>query len=328
MNRSRKPIAVLAVGGNALIRDAQHQTVKDQYDVAGETAVHIAAMVQQGWEMAVTHGNGPQVGFILRRSELAASELHEVPLDVCVADSQGALGYALQQNLHNQFQRLGIRKSVVSIVTQTVVSAQDPAFDRPSKPIGSFMTEQEAARRRAIDRWSMLEDAGRGWRRVVASPQPRRIVEADAVRYLLDAGVVVVAAGGGGIPVTCDKNGNLQGVAAVIDKDRASSLLARVIGADLMLIATGVEKVALNWGKPNQRWVDHLTLAEARRLLAEGSHFGSSSMAPKIESVIHFLEEGGKRAIITSLAGIERALAGQTGTHFESSGTVPIAGRT
>ena len=306
--------AVVAIGGNSLIKDKQHQTVRDQYIAAGETCWHIASMISDGWDVAIGHGNGPQVGFILRRSELAAGELHEVPLDVCGADSQGAIGYALAQNLENDFQRLGLDRHAVAVVTQVEVAADDPGFEHPSKPIGSFMDEETAMRRRDQDGWDVVEDAGRGWRRVVASPAPRRIVELEAIRALLEQGFVTVTVGGGGIPVVADGDGNLTGVAAVIDKDHASSLLASEIGAELLVITTAVEKVALEFGTPEQRWIDRMTLAEAKERLAEGRHFAPGSMAPKIEAVVAFLERGGERAVITDPDNVERALAGETGT--------------
>ncbi len=306
--------AVIAIGGNSLIKDKQHKTVEDQYKAAGETALHIAKMIKDGWNVAIGHGNGPQVGFILRRSELAAHELHEIPLDVCGADTQGAIGYALQQNLYNHFLDMGIDKHVTTVVTQVEVSADDPAFQNPTKPIGSFMDEAQAMRRREQDGWDVVEDAGRGWRRVVASPRPKRIVEEVAVKRLLEAGIIVITVGGGGIPVVADENGKLRGVAAVIDKDFASSLLATRLQADVFIISTAVEKVALNFGKPNQQWLDHLTLAEAKAYLAEGTHFAKGSMAPKIQAVINFLEAGGEKAIITDPPNITRALAGETGT--------------
>jgi len=308
-------LAVVAIGGNSLIKDKFHQTVRDQYIAAGETCWHIAGMIKDGWDVAITHGNGPQVGFILRRSELAAHELHEVPLDVAGADSQGAIGYALQQNLYNDFARLGMTKEAVTVVTQTEVAADDPAFQSPSKPIGSYMDQAEAIRRRDQEGWVVMEDAGRGWRRVVASPQPVRIVEEQAIRSLLDEGFVVISVGGGGIPVVRTAAGNLEGVAAVIDKDRASSLLASGIGAERFIISTSVEKVALRYGTPEQEWVDRMTLSEAKRYLEEGSHFAKGSMAPKIEAVVAYLERGGGEAIITDPDNVERALAGETGTH-------------
>ncbi|HTZ05862.1 MAG TPA: carbamate kinase [Gaiellaceae bacterium] len=306
--------AVVAIGGNSLIKDREHQSVRDQYIAAGETCWHIASMIQDGWDVAIGHGNGPQVGFILRRSELASHELHEVPLDVCGADSQGAIGYALVQNLENDFQRLGIDRHAVAVVTQMEVAADDPAFEAPSKPIGSFMDEHEAMRRRDEEGWAVREDAGRGWRRVVASPMPLRIVEEDAVRSLLESGFVVVTVGGGGIPVVRDADGNLTGVAAVIDKDLASSLLATVIGAELFVITTAVEKVALRFGQPDETPLDRLTLAEAKGYLEEGGHFAEGSMAPKIRAVVGFLERGGATAIVTDPENVERALAGETGT--------------
>ncbi len=310
------PRVVVAIGGNSLITDKEHQSVEDQYEAAGETDHHIAQLVKAGWDVAISHGNGPQVGFIMRRSELARHELHEVPMDVCGADTQGAIGYALQQNLVNDFNEMGIDKSVATVVTQVEVAADDPAMLNPSKPIGTFLDEAEAKRRRDEEGWDVVEDAGRGWRRVVASPQPRRIVEIDVVRLLLDAGVVVITVGGGGIPVVADEEGNLRGVPAVIDKDLASALLANEIDADALLISTAVEKVALNWGTPDQEWVDHMTLDEVKQRLAEGTHFAEGSMAPKMRAVVQFLEGGGDRAVITNPENIERAVAGETGTRI------------
>jgi carbamate kinase len=312
---SRKS-AVVAIGGNSLIKDKEHQTVRDQYIAAGETCWHIASMIEDGWDVAIGHGNGPQVGFILRRSELAAHELHEVPLDACGADSQGAIGYALVQNLENDFRRLGIDRHAVAVVTQVEVAADDPAFDAPSKPIGSFMDEATAMRRRDEDGWAVFEDAGRGWRRVVPSPRPIRIVEVEAVRTLIDARFVVVSTGGGGIPVVSDSSGELSGVAAVIDKDHACSLLATSIGAELFLITTAVERVALDFGSPGQRFFDRMTLSELKERLAEGRHFAPGSMKPKMEAIASFLEHGGGEAIVTDPENVERALAGETGTLF------------
>jgi carbamate kinase len=312
---SRKS-AVVAIGGNSLIKDKQHQSVRDQYIAAGETCWHVASMIKDGWDVAIGHGNGPQVGFILRRSELAAHELHEVPLDVCGADSQGAIGYALAQNLENDFHRLDVDRHAVAVVTQVEVSGDDPAFQAPSKPIGSFMDEAEAMRRRDQEGWSVKEDAGRGWRRVVPSPEPIRIVEVDAIRSLIEARFVVISVGGGGIPVVADDKGELTGIAAVIDKDHACSLLANEIEAELLLITTAVEKVALDFGQPTQRWLDRMRLSQAKEYLAEGTHFLPGSMAPKMEAVVSFLERGGGTAIITDPENVERALAGETGTRI------------
>ena len=307
------PVAVVAVGGNSLIQDEQHRSVPDQYAAACESMRHIAGMIEAGWDVVVTHGNGPQVGFILRRSELSRGELHEVPLDYCGADTQGAIGYMFQRALDNEFQRRGLAKRSASIVTQTVVDRNDPAFQKPSKPIGSFMTEADAQARAAADGWVVVEDAGRGWRRVVASPAPQRIVEAEIIQTLIQAGVVVIAVGGGGIPVYEDEHGELMGVEAVIDKDFGAALLANMLNADLFVISTAVERVALNYNKPDQRWLDRLTLADARQHFAEG-HFAKGSMGPKIQAVIAYLERGGRQALITDPANIGRALAGATGT--------------
>jgi carbamate kinase len=311
-----KKLAVVAIGGNSLIKDEGHKTVEDQYLAAKETTYHIADMIEQGWDVAIGHGNGPQVGFILRRSEIAAKAegMHEVPLDVCGADSQGAIGYALQQTLQNELYRRGIKKPVATVVTQVLVDKNDPAFKNPSKPIGSFMDQAEAKRREKEMDWSVVEDAGRGWRRVVASPLPKEVVELQAVKTLIDAGTVVITVGGGGIPVIDASVHEYQGVAAVIDKDYASSLLARLIKADLFLISTAVEKVAINFGKPDQKWLDKMTLAEAKAYLAEGTHFAKGSMAPKIQAILWYLENGGKQALITNPENIGRALKGETGT--------------
>mgnify|MGYP001447579770 CR=1 FL=1 len=308
-------IAVIAVGGNSLILDEKHKTISDQYNATVETSKHIAGMIEKGWNVVLTHGNGPQVGFILRRSELALHELHPVPLDYCGADSQGAIGYMFQRALRNEFHARGIHKQAATVVTQVLVNKNDPAFQNPSKPIGSFMNAEAAARKRAEENWQMVEDAGRGWRRVVPSPLPKAIVERDAIDSLIRAGFVVICSGGGGIPVAENENGELVGIEAVIDKDFAGSLLARSVGADLFLISTAVEKVALNFNKPNQQWLDQLTLAEAKKYLAEG-HFAKGSMGPKIQAVIWFLEGGGKEALITNPENLERALAGETGTRI------------
>ncbi|MCX6099986.1 MAG: carbamate kinase, partial [Candidatus Bipolaricaulota bacterium] len=287
-------VAVVAIGGNSLIKDEKHKSVEDQYQAAKETTYHIADMIEAGWDVAIGHGNGPQVGFILRRSEIAANVegMHEVPLDVCWADSQGAIGYALQQTLQNELYKRGIKKPVATIVTQVLVDKNDPAFKKPTKPIGGFMDEAEAKRREKELGWSVVEDSGRGWRRVVASPLPKEVVELESVETLIKTGTVVVTVGGGGIPVIDKGEGEYAGTAAVIDKDFASSLLARLIKADLLLISTAVEKVALNFGKPDQKWIDRMTLAEARLYLADGTHFAKGSMAPKIQAIIWFLEAG------------------------------------
>ena len=313
-------LAVVAIGGNSLIKDDKKVTVENQMQALRETAMHLADMIEAGWDLAIGHGNGPQVGFILRRSEIAAKVegMHEVPLDVCGADSQGAIGYELQQALQNEFHRRAIHKKACTVVTQVLVDQSDPAFQKPTKPIGSFMDEAEAKKRETEMGWSVVEDAGRGWRRVVPSPLPKEIVEFDSVKLLLEAGMVVITVGGGGIPVVDTGDGELRGTAAVIDKDFASSLLARSLKADLFLIATAVEKVAINFGKPDQKWLDKMTLAEAKAYLEEGKHFAKGSMAPKIQAAIWYLENGGKQALITNPENIGRALKGEAGTWISS----------
>ncbi len=309
-------IAVVAVGGNALIVDEKHRTVPDQYLAAAECMRHIAEMIQTGWKVVVTHGNGPQVGFILRRSEIARHELHEVPLDSCGADTQGAIGYMFQRALHNEFKQRGLNRQAVTVVTQVLVDQNDPAFQKPSKPIGSFMSEADAQVKIAKEGWTMVEDAGRGWRRVVASPKPQRIIERDAIQALLEQEFVVIAVGGGGIPVIENEHGDLTGMEAVIDKDYGGALMANSLPAEVFVIATAVEKVAINFNKPNQQWLDRLTVAEAQQYLAEG-HFAKGSMGPKIEAALQFIERGGQTAIITNPENLTRALAGETGTRIE-----------
>jgi carbamate kinase len=312
---AKKKIAVVAVGGNSLIRDAQHQTIPDQYAASVQSMKHLAGMIEAGWDVVVTHGNGPQVGFILRRAELALGELHMVPLDYCGADTQGAIGYMFQRALYNEFRARGIDKLAATVVTQTLVDRNDKAFQNPSKPIGSFMDEGMAKQRQAQDGWAVVEDAGRGWRRVVPSPLPQRIIEQPAIEDLIKAGYVVIGVGGGGIPVVEDERGDLVGIEAVIDKDFSASVLSTGIGADMFLITTAVEKVALHYNKPNQKWLDRMTADEARKYLSEG-HFAKGSMEPKIRAILQYLDRGGKEALITDPANIERALAGETGTRI------------
>jgi len=308
-------VAVIAIGGNSLVNKG-HESIQDQYAAVTETCKHIADMIEEGWTVAVGHGNGPQVGFVLRRSEVAhrVEGIHEVPLDVCGADTQGATGYMLQQNLYNEFLKRGMVKNVATIVTQVEVDRNDPAFQNPSKPIGSFMEKEQAQEKKEKEGWSVVEDAGRGWRRVVPSPKPMRVVEEAAIKALISQGMCVVTVGGGGIPVVADEEGHLKGIAAVIDKDFASSLLANLVGAELFVISTAVEKVAINWGKPEQKWLDQLTVAEANAYLAEGTHFAKGSMAPKVQACVWFIERGGKKALITNPENIGRALHGETGT--------------
>lgn len=307
-------LVVIAIGGNSLIKDAAHSTVFDQYRACGETSDHIADIVAEGYRVLITHGNGPQVGFILLRSELAKEVLHQVPLDSCGADTQGAIGYQISQTLGNELRRRGIEKSVAAIVTQTVVDGNDPRFENPSKPIGPFYSETTAREHQDSEGWVMVEDAGRGWRRVVASPRPLEIIEEPAIEALLAKDIIVVAVGGGGIPVIRREDGSLEGVGAVIDKDWASCLLAKNLGAEMFILSTAVDRVALNFGKPDQREIERMTVREAR-LYLEAGHFPPGSMKPKIEAAIDFLEHGGQEVIITQPHLLEAAIHGAAGTH-------------
>jgi len=306
---------VIAIGGNSLIKDAKHMSVSDQYAAVVETGKHITDLVERGFRVVITHGNGPQVGFILLRSEHSRGLLHEVPLDSIGADTQGAIGYQIQQAMQNEFLRRKLKRSVATVVTQTLVDKNDPAFQKPSKPIGQFYKKEEAEDRIRTEKWTMVEDAGRGWRRVVPSPKPMRIIEAEVIKHLVKDGFIVVAAGGGGIPVVQDEQGNLRGTAAVIDKDLASAVLAKEIDADLLVISTAVEKVCLNFGKPDQKTLDKMSVAEAKQYIAEG-HFKPGSMLPKIQACIQFIENGGSEALITCPEKLPDALAGKTGTRL------------
>ena len=307
-------IAVVAVGGNALIRDAQHSSLDDQYDAVCATAVHVVDMIAAGWNVVLTHGNGPQVGFILRRSEIATGRVPTVPIRYAVADTQGAIGFMFQNAMVNALKRRGIDRPVVTLVTQTVVDLDDPAFSHPDKPVGSFLTEEAARELAAELGWTVMRDGDRGYRRVVASPQPRRVIEAPIIERLAREGVMIIALGGGGIAVEETEAGELRGVEAVIDKDRAAALLAIEMRADLLMIPTGVERVAIRFGAPDQLWLDTLTVADAERYAAEG-HFGAGSMGPKIEAILRFVKaRPGARGVITNGESIARALAGETGT--------------
>ena len=311
----KTPLVVIAIGGNSLIKDDRHRSVLDQYHAVGETARHIVPIVSEGYRVVVTHGNGPQVGFILLRSDLARNVLHQVPLANCVADTQGAIGYQITQTLQNELYLKEIDKDVVAVVTQVVVDADDPAFGHPDKPIGPFMSEDDAKDRASEDGWVVGEDAGRGWRRLVPAPAPREIVELNSIRALLDSGTLVVAVGGGGIPVVRRADGMLSGRDAVIDKDAATCMLASELGASVLIKSTSVDKVALNFGTPQQVDIDQMTVAECRRYLDQG-HFAPGSMKPKIEAALAFLEHGGERVIITQPHHLEEALHGIYGTHI------------
>ena len=316
--------AVVAIGGNSLIKDKTRKTVPDQYAATAETCAHIADMIEEGWDVVITSGNGPQVGFILRRSELAEHELHPVPLDYCGADTQGAIGYMIQRALYNEFHKRALTKHVASLVTQVRVDREDPAFENPAKPIGSFMDEKTAKDRAEAEGWQIKEDSGRGWRRVVPSPIPQEIVELPAIKALNSQGIIVYAVGGGGIPVFANQKGELEGTAAVIDKDRASSLLATGLDADLLLISTAVQKAYLNFGKENEEPIDKVDHIEAQRYIEEG-HFAPGSMLPKVEACIEFVKKGREKAvaIITDPPNITRALRGETGTRIVKGYAVP-----
>ena len=308
-------LAVVAIGGNSLIKDKDHQTVEDQYNCIFETSLHIVKLIEEGMNVIVTHGNGPQIGFILLRSEISKNQLHEVPIPSAGADTQGAIGYQIQQAIGNILKEKGIKKNVITIITQVLVDKHDVAFKQPRKPIGPFLTEEDAQVKKKKYNWDIIEDAGRGFRRVVASPIPIKIIEEDAIENLVKNDFIVIAVGGGGIPVIEDEYGNLCGVSAVIDKDRASSLLARNLKADYLIISTPVKNVYLNYGTENQQAISEMSLQEAKQYCAEG-HFQKGSMLPKIESAIEFLEDGGKAVIITTPELIADAVAGKAGTRI------------
>ena len=321
---SKSPVVVVAVGGNALIRDDAHSALNDQYDAVCTTAEHVVDMVAGGYQVVLTHGNGPQVGFILRRSEIADGQVPTVPVRYAVGDTQGAIGFMFQNALGNALRRRGIDKPVVTVVTQTLVDRGDPAFAHPDKPIGSFMSEDVARRLARELGWSIMHDAGRGWRRTIASPSPLRIVETPIIAKLVRDGVLVIACGGGGIAVEQTPDGELAGVEAVVDKDRASALLAIDMNADLLVIPTGVERVAIRFGQPDKQWLDHVSVDEAERYAAEG-HFGDGSMRPKVEALLTFVKRRpGGRGVITNPENIARALRGETGTWIVASEAVEI----
>lgn len=313
-----KKRAVLAIGGNSLIKDKKHQTVPDQYACVQETMKHVVPLIKQKWNLVISHGNGPQIGFILHRAEYCRKKglLHSVPLDSCGADTQGAIGYNIVMALRNELKIKKIDKEVAALVTQVVVDLKDPAFKKPSKPIGSYYTKKEAQQRQKEDNWIMKEDSGRGWRRVVASPKPQEIVNLASIKTLLTAGHVVIAGGGGGVPVARDKQGLLKpGVEVVIDKDLTSALLANEINAELLIISTAVEHVYINFDKSNQKKILKMNIAQAQKHIQE-NQFAAGSMLPKIQAAIKFLEQGGKKVIITCPEAIGKALRGKSGTQI------------
>lgn len=309
---------LLAIGGNSLIRAGEKGTVAEQLGNAQKTAQAIVGLIRERHQLVITHGNGPQVGADLLRSERASDQVPGLPLDVCGAATQGEIGYLLAQSLRNELQRSGLNVPIVSLVTQSVVSSGDPAMRRPSKPVGPFYSQADAEERRRTLGWEIVEDAARGYRRVVPSPEPLAIVESSVIRDLVGNGVLVVACGGGGIPVI-EENGALRGVEAVIDKDRASALLASELAADLFVISTDADFVYLDYKKPAQRPLTHTSAVEIERHLHEGQ-FPPGNMGPKIESAVRFLRDGGREVIITSCEYLVEAVHGQTGTHIFPNG--------
>jgi len=311
-----KKTCVVALGGNAILPSKSSGRAVEQLRTIGRTMEHVATLIEAGWKVVITHGNGPQVGNILLQQEMAKGVVPQMPLDVCGAQTQGQIGYLIQQALRNILRRKKLTNPVVTLVTQVEVDENDPAFSNPTKPIGPFYEKEDAAKlkRKGL---SIIEDSGRGWRRVVPSPRPIRIVEKDALKKLVQAGTVVITCGGGGVPVIRKKDGFISGVEAVIDKDFGACVLAKEVGADLLLIVTGVDRVAINFGRPNQKWLKTITLREAKRYLREG-HFPSGSMGPKIQAAISFVEGTGKEAIVTSPAQIGEAIRGKAGTRIIS----------
>lgn len=308
-------LAVIAIGGNSLIKD-KRQSVDDQYIAVCETVKHIVDVIEEGYEVIVTHGNGPQVGFIMRRSEIAheTDDMHLVPLVNCDADTQGAIGYQIQQALQNEFHKRGMKKKATTVVSQVEVDKNDKAFSNPSKPIGSFYSEDKIDKiKEEHPNWKLINDSGRGYRRVVPSPMPINIIEQDSIELLIEKGVTVIAVGGGGIPVIRDEEDNLIGVNAVIDKDNASSLLAGELNADLFIISTAVPNVCINFGKENEEKLHDVDMDKIKNLRNEG-HFAPGSMLPKINACINFLENGGRKAIITCPEELKEAVMGDKGT--------------
>jgi carbamate kinase len=309
MNRT----AVVALGGNAITREGVEDTIANQFANTRRSLAGLVELLRHGYNLAVTHGNGPQVGNAIFRVELGRGRAPILPLGICVADTEGGMGYMISQSLYNRLLREKINKEVVTIITQVIVDKDDPELKDPKKYVGQFYTEEEAKRFTRERGWLMKPDSNRGWRRVVSSPLPKSIVEGRIIRSLVETGTVVIAGGGGGIPVYLESDGALEGVDAVIDKDRASALLATEIGADLLVILTGVDKVALNFGKPNETWVDEMTVSEAEKYLHEG-HFPAGSMGPKIEAAVSFLKQGGGKVVISSIEKASDAIFKKAGT--------------
>jgi len=304
---------LIALGGNAILRHKEKGTAEEQFENIKRTCRHMVRILKDGYRIAITHGNGPQVGDILLRNERCKDILPPMPLDVCGAESQGMIGYMLQQSMRNEMHKAGLEFPVVTLVTQVVVDKNDIAFKKPTKPIGPFYTALEAERLRREKNWTVVDDGMRGYRRVVPSPQPKAIVEKDSIKTLFETGTVVIASGGGGVPLIAREDGSLEGVEAVVDKDLTAELFAKEIGAEILLMLTDVRKVAINFGRPDQKDLDDITVGEAAKYLAEGQ-FPLGSMGPKIEAAMRFIKGGGEKAIVTSLESARQALAGKAGT--------------
>lgn len=310
-----KKIVVIALGGNALIREDERGTIEEQFANTRISIGGIVHCIKEGYEVVITHGNGPQVGNMLLMTELSRGKVPELPLGICVADTEGAIGYMIQQALVNRLQKECINKCVVTVLTQVIVDRDDSAFENPTKPIGPFYSVKEADKLINEKGWKMVEDSKRGYRRIVASPRPIRIVEEESVKRLLGYGEIVIAAGGGGIPVILKEDGSLEGVDVVIDKDLASSVLALDIRADYLMMLTGVENVFIRYGEPDQIPLDTITVEEAETYMAEG-HFPPGSMGPKIQAAINFLKGGGECVFITAIDKVKESIAGETGTRI------------
>ncbi len=315
MTKLNGKTAVVALGGNAITQPGIEDTIATQFANTRKSLDGVVELVRAGYKLAITHGNGPQVGNAILRVELARGQAPILPLGICVADTEGGMGYMIEQSLRNRLKKEGVNRSVVTIITQVLIDHNDPQIANPSKFVGQFYTEEEAKRFASERNWVVKKDSDRGWRRVVASPQPLSVVESDTIKALVDNGAIVITAGGGGIPVYIDSKGNLEGEDAVIDKDLASAVLGKDIGSEILIILTSVDKAAINFGKNNERWLDKMTLSEAKRYLKEG-HFPAGSMGPKIQAAVQFIENGGSEVIITSFNNAGRALEGSAGTRI------------
>jgi carbamate kinase len=312
-SESNKTRVMVALGGNAILKHTEEGTAMEQLRNVRTTSKFLTRLIQDGYQLAITHGNGPQVGDILLKNEIAKGSLPQMPLDICSSESQGMIGYMFQQSMYSEMRLAKVELPIATIVTQTLVDSDDPAFNRPTKPVGPFYTAMEASKLKKEKGWTIVDDSGRGFRRVVPSPQPIQILEETSIRTLFDNGVLVIASGGGGVPTIRKPDGSLEGVEGVIDKDRASVLMAQIIDADILLILTDVKNVYENFNRPNQTPIYNLSIDDAKKLAADGQ-FAEGSMAPKIESAIRFIESGGKKAIITSIDAARQSLNGNGGT--------------